>query len=101
MAQTFNYLTNALQSTVESGRLIDIRGRVTEVQGMIIKAAVPGVKIGELCELVSPNNPDDSDRNSYAEVVGFQGHETVLSPWVKLWGSPPPLKLFQPAKYTT
>ncbi|WP_257265520.1 type III secretion system ATPase SctN [Endozoicomonas sp. ONNA2] len=86
MAQTFNYLTNALQSTMESGRLIDIRGRVTEVQGMIIKAAVPGVKIGELCELVSPNNRDDSDRNSYAEVVGFQGHETVLSPLGEIMG---------------
>ena len=86
MAETFNYLTSALQSTVESGRLIDIRGRVTEVQGMIIKAAVPGVKIGELCQLVSPNNPDDVDRNSYAEVVGFQGHETVLSPLGEIMG---------------
>lgn len=86
MAQAFNYLTSALQGTVESGRLIDIRGRVTEVQGMIIKAAVPGVKIGELCQLVSPNNPDDSDRNSYAEVVGFQGHETVLAPLGEIMG---------------
>ncbi|WP_299732806.1 type III secretion system ATPase SctN [uncultured Endozoicomonas sp.] len=84
MAQAFNYLTNALQGTVESSRLVDIRGRVTEVQGMIIKAAVPGVKIGELCQLVSPNDP--SDKQSFAEVVGFQGHETVLSPLGEIMG---------------
>ena len=84
MAQAFNYLTTALQNTVESSRLVDIRGRVTEVQGMIIKAAVPGVKIGELCQLVSPNDP--SEKNAYAEVVGFQGHETVLSPLGEIMG---------------
>lgn len=78
MAKAFNYLTNALQGTMDGGQLVDIRGRVTEVQGMIIKAAVPGVKIGELCQLVSPDQ--EKGRNAYAEVVGFQGYETVLSP---------------------
>ncbi|WP_422412119.1 MULTISPECIES: type III secretion system ATPase SctN [unclassified Endozoicomonas] len=82
MAEALNYLTSALQNAVESSRLLDIRGRVTEVQGMIIKAAVPGVKIGELCELVTPND----DKTSYAEVVGFQGHETVLSPMGEIMG---------------
>ena len=64
---------------MDGGQLVDIRGRVTEVQGMIIKAAVPGVKIGELCQLVSPDQVA-TGRNAYAEVVGFQGYETVLSP---------------------
>lgn len=82
MADALNYLTNALQGAVESSRLVDIRGRVTEVQGMIIKAAVPGVKIGELCELVTPGD----ERSGYAEVVGFQGHETVLSPMGEIMG---------------
>ncbi len=82
MAEALNYLTNALQGAVESSRLVDIRGRVTEVQGMIIKAAVPGVKIGELCELVTPND----ENKAYAEVVGFQGHETVLSPMGEIMG---------------
>lgn len=80
MADAFNYLTTTLKSVVDSSRLVNIRGRVTEVQGMIIKAAVPGVKIGELCRLVSPNDPESMTRNDFAEVVGFQGHETVLSP---------------------
>ena len=82
MAEALNYLTNALQGAVDSSRLVDIRGRVTEVQGMIIKAAVPGVKIGELCELVTPND----EKSGYAEVVGFQGHETVLSPMGEIIG---------------
>ena len=82
MAEALNYLTNALQGAVESTRLVDIRGRVTEVKGMIIKAAVPGVKIGELCELVTPGD----DQKGYAEVVGFQGHETVLSPMGEIMG---------------
>ncbi|PJE79455.1 putative ATP synthase YscN [invertebrate metagenome] len=75
MADALNYLTETLQNAVEGSRLVDIRGRVTEVQGMIIKATVPGVKVGELCELVTPN-----EETGFAEVVGFQGNETVLSP---------------------
>lgn len=71
-----DYLTHSLQDAVAGSSLVDIRGRVTEVQGMIIKAAVPNVKIGELCKLVSPNKKSCD----YAEVVGFQEHETVLSP---------------------
>ena len=82
MAEALNYLTNALQGAVDSSRLVDIRGRVTEVQGMIIKAAVPGVKIGELCELITPND----EKTGYAEVVGFQGHESVLSPLGEIMG---------------
>ncbi|MBE8215689.1 MAG: EscN/YscN/HrcN family type III secretion system ATPase [Endozoicomonadaceae bacterium] len=76
MSDALKYLTNALQNAVDSSRLVDIRGRVTEVQGMIIKAAVPNVKIGELCELVTPDNPI----TNYAEVVGFQGYDALLTP---------------------
>ena len=76
MSDALNYLTDALQNAVDSSRLVDIRGRVTEVQGMIIKAAVPNVKVGELCELVTPG----SNEGSYAEVVGFQGYDAILTP---------------------
>ena len=76
------YLTEALQSAVDGSRLVDIRGRVTEVQGMIIKAAVAGVKIGELCELVTPGDEDVG----YAEVVGFQGYDAVLTPLGEMLG---------------
>ena len=76
MSDAFNYLTDALQHAVDSSRLVDIRGRVTEVQGMIIKAAVPNVKVGELCELITPGE----DEGGYAEVIGFQGYDALLTP---------------------
>ncbi|MDP0562796.1 MAG: type III secretion system ATPase SctN [Candidatus Endonucleobacter sp. (ex Gigantidas childressi)] len=81
MTNEFNYLTEALQGAVE-GTFVDIRGRVTEVQGMIIKAAVPNVKVGELCRMISPSGDDAG----FAEVVGFQGNETVLSPLGEIRG---------------
>ncbi|MDB2384692.1 type III secretion system ATPase SctN [Endozoicomonas sp.] len=82
MPDAFNYLTDALQSAIEDTPLVDIRGRVTEVQGMIIRAAVPNVKVGELCRLVSPTEGE----TGYAEVVGFQEHETVLAPLGEIMG---------------
>ncbi len=82
MADTFNYLTCALKNAVEGGTLVDIRGRVTEVQGMIIRAAVPNVKVGELCRMVAP----DGKKAGYAEVVGFQENETILSPLGEIMG---------------
>ncbi|MGY0215963.1 type III secretion system ATPase SctN [Endozoicomonadaceae bacterium StTr2] len=82
MSQALNYLTEALETAVTTSRLVDIRGRVTEVQGMIIKAAVPGAKIGELCELVTPGETEVS----YAEVVGFQQHDAILSPLGEMMG---------------
>ena len=82
MAHAFSYLTQALKSAVEDTPLVDIRGRVTEVQGMIIKAAVPNVKIGELCRLISPSE----GATGFAEVVGFQEHETILTPLGEVMG---------------
>ncbi len=76
------YLTEALQTAVDGSRLVDIRGRVTEVQGMIIKAAVAGAKIGELCELVTPGE----EEIGFAEVVGFQGYDAILTPLGEMLG---------------
>ena len=81
-SDAFGYLTEALQNAVDGSRLVDIRGRVTEVRGMIIKAAVPGVKIGELCELFTPG---ENDMN-FAEVVGFEGYDAVLTPLGEMMG---------------
>nr|WP_246506140.1 type III secretion system ATPase SctN [Kistimonas asteriae] len=75
-------MTEALQTAVDGSRLVDIRGRVTEVQGMIIKAAVAGAKIGELCELVTPGE----EEVGFAEVVGFQGYDAVLTPLGEMLG---------------
>jgi type III secretion protein N (ATPase) len=47
-------------------------GRVTEVTGLVIRALVPGLRVGELCEIDGPA--------LQAEVVGFRGDEAVLMP---------------------
>ncbi|MDW2205325.1 EscN/YscN/HrcN family type III secretion system ATPase, partial [Vibrio sp. 1636] len=63
----FSYITDIQQSAIKHTRLIQIRGRVTQVTGTIIKAVVPGVRVGELCELRNP----DQTLSLLAEVVGF------------------------------
>lgn len=60
---------------VKRTKLTRVRGRVTELTGLIIKAAVPGVRIGELVEIINP------DRSLYAEVVGFRDKEVMLMPF--------------------
>jgi type III secretion protein N (ATPase) len=54
-----------------------VRGRVTEVTGLIIKAAVPGVRVGEMCWVTSPK--DDSPPLK-TEVVGFKDGSVYLMP---------------------
>jgi type III secretion system H+-transporting two-sector ATPase len=51
---------------------LGVRGRVVEVTGLVIKARVPGVRIGELCFIETPLR----DEPVRAEVVGFK-HELV------------------------
>lgn len=54
-----------------------VRGRVTEVAGLIIKAAVPGVRIGEMCWVTSPKDEAPPLRT---EVVGFKEGAVFLMP---------------------
>ncbi|MCK6549441.1 type III secretion system ATPase SctN [Myxococcota bacterium] len=68
---------------VKSRKLTRVRGRVTELTGLIIKAAVPGVKIGELVEI------DVGDRIIKAEVVGFRDKEVMLMPYGRADGIGP------------
>lgn len=60
---------------VQRTRLTRVRGRVTEMTGLIIKAAVPGVRIGEMVEIVT------ASRSLQAEVVGFRDKEVMLMPF--------------------
>ncbi|HXU60741.1 MAG TPA: FliI/YscN family ATPase [Polyangia bacterium] len=47
-------------------------GRVTEVTGLVIRAMVPGARIGDMVRI--------DDRGLEAEIVGFRGDEAVLMP---------------------
>src|SRR5918998_2644150 len=55
---------------------VEVRGRVTELVGLLIRAAVPGARVGELCLIRSPHRA----RELHAEVVGFRGSEVILMP---------------------
>ncbi|MDQ5908196.1 MAG: synthase in type secretion protein [Pseudomonadota bacterium] len=78
----FNYITDLLAQSLDEVRLLEIRGRVTQITGTIIRAMVPGAKIGELCVL---RNPGESFELK-AEVVGFSGKEALLTPMGDLYG---------------
>lgn len=54
-----------------------VRGKVTELTGLIIKASVPGVRVGEMCFVTSPK---DEGPPLKSEVVGFKGGNVFLMP---------------------
>src|SRR4051794_37747362 len=55
-------------------------GRVTEVTGLVVRASVPGVRIGELVTITSTSAARSDGAPLRAEVVGFRGDEIVLMP---------------------
>ncbi len=72
----FEYLGPLLKEAVQTTTTVDIRGRVEQVVGTIIRAVVPGVKVGELCVLRNPWEEFELK----AEVVGFIKNVALLSP---------------------
>ena len=72
----FEYIGSLLEEAVQSATSVEIRGRVEQVVGTIIRAVVPGVKVGELCILKNPWE----DFSLKAEVVGFVKNVALLSP---------------------
>lgn len=64
-------------------QLTTVNGRITEVVGMLIKAIVPEVKVGEIC-LVKRAGPP-----LLTEVVGFTREEVILSPLGEMSGVGP------------
>ena len=72
----FEYIGSILEDAVRSTTTVEIRGRVEQVVGTIIRAIVPGVKVGELCILKNPWENFELK----AEVVGFIKNVALLSP---------------------
>lgn len=75
MDGVFDYIPEVLSHAVEDVQPIDVKGRVIQVVGTIIKASVPGVKVGEICILRNPWE----DREVQAEVVGFTKTAVLLT----------------------
>ena len=73
--ESFNYITQVLDRAVEDALVVEAKGKVIQVVGTIIKAAVPGVKIGEICILRNPWEEFEVQ----AEVVGFTKDAVLLS----------------------
>ena len=78
----FSHVTEHLGKQLGDVAPLEVKGRVTQVVGTIIKAVVPGVKIGELCTLKNPWE----DWELAAEVVGFYKDAALLTPLGDLLG---------------
>lgn len=69
-----NTSLDKLLNHLEDIELTTVHGRITEVVGMLIRAVVPQVKMGEVCLIKRAGEP------LAAEVVGFTKEEVILSP---------------------
>lgn len=81
----FEYIGELLKDAVHSTNPVEVRGRVEQVVGTIIRAIVPGVKVGELCILRNPWE----NWELRAEVVGFIKQVALLTPLGDLQGISP------------
>ena len=72
-----------LVDQLENLELTTVHGRITEVVGMLIRAVVPQVKMGEVCLIKRDGDP------LMAEVVGFTKDEVFLSPLGEMHGIGP------------
>jgi ATP synthase in type III secretion protein N len=78
----FQYITDMLQSALAQATIAQVKGRVVQVTGTIIRAVIPSVKIGEICLLRSPGE----DLGMKAEVVGFSHGSALLMPMGDMQG---------------
>jgi flagellum-specific ATP synthase len=62
--------------SLERVKLVKVNGRVSQVIGLTIQSTGPSCKIGDLCEVVSP----DGKETCLAEVVGFRENRVLLMP---------------------
>lgn len=72
-----------LISHLDELELTTVHGRITEVVGMLIKAIIPDVKMGEVCMVKREGSP------LMTEVVGFTKDEVFLSPLGEMTGIGP------------
>lgn len=76
---SFDKLLNHLEDV----ELTTVHGRITEIIGMLIRAVIPQVKMGEVCLIKREGEP------LAAEVVGFTKDEVLLSPLGEMRGIGP------------
>lgn len=69
---------------LDEATTVAARGRVTEVVGLVIKAVVGGVRVGEMVIIRNDGYPDIR-----AEVVGFRDEQVMLMPIGEAYGIGP------------
>ncbi|MGE0832695.1 MAG: type III secretion system ATPase SctN [Simkaniaceae bacterium] len=74
---------NKLIGHLEDIELTTVHGRITQIVGMLIRAVIPNVKMGEVCLIKREGEP------LIAEVVGFTKEEVFLSPLGEMYGVGP------------
>lgn len=62
--------------TIDQAATVDVKGRVKEVIGLVVRATVPETRVGELCYIYNSRSATPVK----AEVVGFQGGDVLLMP---------------------
>lgn len=65
-----------LAERLANARPRPMKGTIRSIRGVLLRASVAGVHIGELCQLREPG----SGRSLAAEVIGFEDDEAILSP---------------------
>ncbi len=67
---------------VSSTHMTRDSGKVTEVNGMLIKGFLPGASLGSLCEI----QPSGQEKTFKAEVVGFKDKSVLMMPLGEMRG---------------
>lgn len=73
----------ALQA-LRKTRLIDTRGRVVQLIGLVIESEGPPAAVGDVCRIIARDGSD-----TLAEVVGFRNHHLLLMPLGEVHGIHP------------
>ncbi|MDR2576927.1 MAG: type III secretion system ATPase SctN [Puniceicoccales bacterium] len=92
--QSFDYLKETFDEEIRDMSLLEMKGRVLQVIGTIIRASAPSVKIGELCRLKTPWE----EVELMAEVVGFAKQDVLLTPLGELTGISPATEVIPTGK---
>ncbi|WP_427183909.1 type III secretion system ATPase SctN [Bordetella bronchialis] len=72
----FDHILPGMRARLADVRTVRMVGRVTKVTGTIIRAAVGGAQVGQLCVLRDPDGGPDIK----AEVIGFAEDAALLTP---------------------
>ncbi|WP_157604007.1 type III secretion system ATPase SctN [Rhizobacter sp. Root1221] len=75
-------ITRLMQQELSSAPLVRRRGKVVEVVGTLMRVTGLDAKLGELCQVLD----DQGGLLQAAEVVGFAGGQSILSPFGSILG---------------